>query len=97
MAGTGANLMFRSVTSSRVFFPAVLATVGNAALRFNPSYRPNEVFCYAKVPPECVGTIAVVFGLFGPPALLHVPKGSGAAYKEASNWSNYSQYIIDDL
>lgn len=56
------------------------------------SYCTNlaNIYVYSTVPPA-LGRYAIPSG-----ATIRVPVGSGNTYKNATNWSNYSERIVED-
>ena len=71
-------------------------TIGNGVTSigdyvFAASTNLSDVYIHAPTPPT-LGSYAI-----RSTAIIHVPVGSGDAYKEATNWSTYADNIVEDI
>ena len=53
----------------------------------------KDVYLYPIIPPTLGGYDAISSYT----TTIHVPVGSGNAYKSATNWSNYADIIVEDI
>ena len=74
-----------SLTS--ITIPDSVTSIGNYA--FNGCTAMENIYIYSIVPPV---VSAVVIN-----CIIHVPVGSEDAYKSATNWSQFADYIIGDI
>jgi hypothetical protein len=54
----------------------------------------TDMYLYPTTPPTLKGTYAI--DTYAPPT-IHVPIGSGDAYKTATNWSSFADKIVEDI
>lgn len=83
--------MFISCSSlPSIEIPETVTSIADRA--FTSCGKLTEVICLPKTPP----TLGVVV-FYGVPTTckIYVPKGSGEAYKTATNWSEWADYIVE--
>lgn len=78
-------------------FPASLnsSSTGIAASAFLNCYNVLDYYFYSTTVPPLANINA--FSLINPFCKIHVPVASATAYKTATNWSTYANYIVGDL
>ena len=73
-----------------VTIPDSVTTIGTWA--FSGCSSLGNIYMYPTIPPTLadINTIPTT-------ATIHVPVGSGEAYRNATNWSYYSSRIVEDI
>ena len=86
----GTGVFYNCTNLKVVVLPATLETLGSQYSPFNGCTALEDVVCYATIPPAVAcSTIFPKNKLKG----IYVPDSSIDAYKSATNWSNYYDYI----
>lgn len=62
-------------------------------LAFKGCTSLTDMYLYPNTPPTLDSTNAISTATIA----IHVPVGSGDAYKSATNWSQYADIIIEDI
>ncbi len=75
-----------------ISIPGSVVSIGNKA--FASCYGMKEYHFLSVTPPALEGTD--VFNSISSDCIIYVPKGSAEAYKTATNWTTYSQYIQEE-
>ena len=75
-----------------VTIPNSVTSIGRGVFEYSTSIR--HVYLYAVVPPTLGSASNNMFSQY---VTIHVPVGSGAAYKSATNWSYYASKIVEDI
>ena len=86
--GNSAFARCSSLTS--ITIPNSVQSIGSNA--FENCDKIKTVYLNCSIPPS-LGNI----NSMPQNAIIHVPIGSGNAYKSATNWSYYANYIIEDV
>ena len=73
-----------------VTVPNTVVSIGELAFRMCTSL--THIYLKPTTPPSLANRNAIPTT-----ATIHVPIGSGAAYKAATNWSNFARQIIEDI
>ena len=74
----------------KYFIPSSVTVIGDYAFAYVDKCK--DIYIYADTPP----TLGVDnFEKFAPGFMIHVPKGSLAAYKEANNWRAISSRMVE--
>ena len=60
---------------------------------FNTCVKLRHIYLYSATPP----TLESKNGIPSATTTIHVPVGSGNAYKTATNWSRYADKIVEDI
>lgn len=88
--GVGAFNSCQSISS--ILISNGVVSVGDYA--FQICYSMKEYHFLSPTPPTLVGTN--IFRSIPSDCIIYVPKGSAEAYKTATNWTTYSQYIQEE-
>lgn len=83
------NFCFEGAKITQITIPDTVTEIGDGA--FNYCDQLASVTCLAATPPA-LGTRAFYTGTAG--FTIKVPAASVAAYKAATNWSTYADYIV---
>ena len=87
------NSVFNECRSlSSIVIPSKITNIGNYA--FSSCHSIKEYYFLSSTPPV-LGNSSV-FTNIPPDCIIYVPKGSAEAYKTATNWTTYSQYIQEE-
>lgn len=78
-----------SLTSLTI--PANVKDIGVQALKIGSEENPATITVLRTTPPSLASTSINQYAL----AKIIVPKGCGAAYKAASGWSKFADYIVE--
>lgn len=73
-----------------VTVPNTVVSIGELAFLECPSL--TNIYLKPTTPPSLTNSNAI-----STTATIHVPIGSGAAYKAATNWSKFAEQIIEDI
>lgn len=80
------------VNCSKYYLPASLTSMAQLAFRQNPAV--TDYYIKATTPPTLANANAFL-GISND-CKIHVPQSSLNAYKEATNWSTYADYMVVD-
>lgn len=69
-----------------------ITTIEDAAFRY--CNQLFDIYIYTSTVPSLASTVTIETD---DNLKIHVPIGSGDAYKSATNWSSYAKYIVEDL
>ena len=86
--GIGAFTNCTSLTD--ITIPNSVTSIGNDAFWFCRNL--TDIYMYPIIPPTLGSTIFLLDDI-----TIHVPIGSGDAYKNATNWSAYADQIVEDI
>ena len=78
---------------TKVTIPASVTSIENYS--FKGCSGLKEVYCLAVTPPTTDYTSYEMFDGNAAGRKIYVPRGSGAAYKAANNWSKYAADIVE--
>lgn len=73
-----------------ITIPDSVTRIGNRA--FSHCSQLTDMYLYPTTPPTLDNDYSIV-----KTTTIHVPIGSGDAYKSATNWSNYADKIVEDI
>ena len=73
-----------------VTIPNSVTSISDRA--FNGCSKLTDMYLYPTTPPTLDGTSAIPNT-----TTIHVPIGSGDAYKNATNWSSHADKIVEDI
>lgn len=60
---------------------------------FYDCYSLTDMYLYPTIPPTLISTSAISKYT----TTIHVPVGSGEAYRNATNWSSFADKIVEDI
>ena len=83
-----ANAFNTNNTLMEITIPATVTTIGNDAFRYNY----YMIYHFLSTTPPTLGN-STVFGGIATGCKIYVPSASVNAYKTATNWSTYADYI----
>lgn len=76
---------------TNITIPSSVTNIGNSA--FSTCTKLTDIYLNPTTPPTA-GTFIFTNGYI---PTIHVPIGSGDAYKNATNWSNFADNIVEDI
>jgi hypothetical protein len=84
---------FNGCTSlTSITIPESVTSIGNSA--FGSCQKLTDIYLHPITPPTLKGTGAISNYWI---KTIHVPIGSGDAYKNATNWSSHADKIVEDI
>ena len=88
----GSYAFYNCNSLTSITIPDGVTSIGDYAFRF--CYGMKEYHFLSLTPPTLDGTN--VFSNIPSDCIIYVPKGSAEAYKTATNWTTYAQYIQEE-
>lgn len=86
----GAYAFYNCTSIADINIPSSIINIASSA--FYQCTSLTDIYLYPTTPPSLGNTYSIP-----DTTTIHVPIGSGDAYKSATNWSSYSDRIVEDI